>query len=159
MSWSSYVADDYDDLERWLMTSEAKAAIVIPPGFAADLNAGREASMQVLVEGTEPLTANTAMQHIGGYTQQFALEVVSEAAARAGIPVDDALLTPVDLRLRTWYNPTLKAVIGFLPALIAMVMAMPAVTTTMALTKEKEHGTMEQLIATPIRRPSCWWAS
>jgi ABC-2 type transport system permease protein len=147
-----YVADDYGDLEHWLMTSEAKAAIVIPPGFGADLNAGREASMQVLVEGTEPLTANTAMQHIGGYTQQFALQVVTEAAAQAGIPIDEAALTPVDLRLRTWYNPTLKAVIGFLPALIAIVMAMPAVTTTMALTKEKEHGTLEQLIATPIRR-------
>ena len=147
-----YVADDYDDLEHWLMTSEAKAAIVIPPGFGADLNAGREANMQVLVEGTEPLTANTAMQHIGGYTQQFALQIVSEAAARAGLPIDEAALTPVDLRLRTWYNPTLKAVIGFLPALIAIVMAMPAVTTTMALTREKEHGTLEQLIATPIRR-------
>jgi ABC-2 type transport system permease protein len=147
-----YVADDYGDLERWLMTSEAKAAIVLPPGFEADLHAGREASVQVLVEGTEPVTANTAMQHIGGYTQQFALAMVSEAAARAGMPIEEAALTPVDLRLRTWYNPTLKAVIGFLPALIAMVMAMPAVTTTMALTKEKEHGTLEQLITTPIRR-------
>jgi ABC-2 type transport system permease protein len=66
--------------------------------------------------------------------------------------VDEATLTPIDLRLRTWYNPTLKAVIGFLPALIAMVMAMPAVTTTMTLTREKEHGTLEQLITTPIRR-------
>jgi ABC-2 type transport system permease protein len=147
-----YVADEHRDLERWLMTSEAKAAIVIPPGFEADLRAGREASVQVLVEGTEPVTANTAMQHIGGYTQQFVLEVVSEAAARLGRPVDEATLTPIDLRLRTWYNPTLKAVIGFLPALIAMVMAMPAVTTTMTLTREKEHGTLEQLITTPIRR-------
>jgi ABC-2 type transport system permease protein len=147
-----YVADDYDDLERWLMTSDAKAAIIIPPGFEASLKAGREASIQVLVEGTEPVTANTAMQHIGGYTQQFALEVVRESAERAGMPVGEAALMPIDLRLRTWYNPTLKAVIGFLPALIAMVMAMPAVTTTMALTREKEHGTLEQLIATPIRR-------
>jgi ABC-2 type transport system permease protein len=147
-----YVANDYGELERWLMTSDAKAAIVIPPGFEASLKAGREASIQVLVEGTEPVTANTAMQHVGGYTQQFALEVVREAAVRAGMPVDRAALTPIDLRLRTWYNPTLKAVIGFLPALIAMVMAMPAVTTTMALTREKEHGTLEQLIATPIRR-------
>jgi ABC-2 type transport system permease protein len=147
-----YVADDYGDLEHWLMTSEAKAAIVIPPGFEADLHAGRETSVQVLVEGTEPVTANTAMQHVGGYTQQFALAVVSEAAARAGMPIDQASLVPIDLRLRTWYNPTLKAVIGFLPALIAMVMAMPAVTATMALTREKEHGTLEQLITTPIRR-------
>jgi ABC-2 type transport system permease protein len=147
-----YVAGDYGDLERWLMTSEAKAAIVVPPGFEASLQAGREAQIQVLVEGTEPTTANTAMQHIGGYTQQFALEMASEIAARAGLAVEDAALAPISLRMRTWYNPTLKAVIGFLPALIAMVMGMPAVTTTLALTREKEHGTLEQLIVTPIRR-------
>jgi ABC-2 type transport system permease protein len=147
-----YVADDYQQLERWLMTSEAKAAIVIPPGFEADLQAGQEAQVQVLVEGTEPMTANTAMQHVGGYTQQFALELASEAAARAGLLVDETWLAPIELRMRTWYNPTLKMVIGFLPALIAMVMGMPAVTTTLALTREKEHGTLEQLIATPIRR-------
>jgi ABC-2 type transport system permease protein len=134
------------------MTSEAKAAIVIPPGFEAELRRGRTADVQVLVEGNEPVTANTALQHIGGYTQQFALELVQEAASRAGMQLDEALLTPIDLRLRTWYNPTLKAVIGFLPALIAIVMAMPAVTTTMTLTREKEHGTLEQLITTPIRR-------
>jgi ABC-2 type transport system permease protein len=147
-----FLAQDYADLERWLMTSEAKAAVVIPPGFEADLNAGREASVQVLIEGTEPTTANTAMLHISGYTQQFALELASAVAAKAGYALEPAALAPVDLRLRTWYNPTLKAVIGFLPALIAMVMAMPAVSTTLALTREKEHGTLEQLIVTPIRR-------
>jgi ABC-2 type transport system permease protein len=147
-----YVADDYGDIERWLMTSEAKAALIIPPGFEESLLSGQEAAIQVLIEGTEPTTANTAMQHVGGYTQQFALEVASDVAARAGFPVDEAALVPIDLRMRTWYNPTLKVVIGFLPALIAMVMAMPAVTTTLALTREKEHGTLEQLIATPIRR-------
>jgi ABC-2 type transport system permease protein len=147
-----YVARDYGDLEHWLMTSQAKAALVIPPGFEADLQAGREASLQVLVEGTDPNTANTAMQQVGGYTQQFALDVATEVARRAGLVVDESTLMPVDLRLRTWYNPTLKAVIGFLPALIAMVMGMPATATTLALTREKEHGTLEQLITTPIRR-------
>jgi ABC-2 type transport system permease protein len=147
-----YVAQDYSQLEHWLMTSQAKAALVIPPGFEADLQAGREASLQILVEGTEPTTANTAMQHVGGYTQQFALQIAGEVARRAGQVVDAAALMPIDLRVRTWYNPTLKAVIGFLPALIAMVMGMPATATTLALTREKEHGTLEQLIATPIRR-------
>ena len=85
-----YVAADYGDLEHWLMTSEAKAAVVVPPGFEADLRAGREASIQVLVEGTEPTTANTAMEHLAGYTQQFALEVASDVAARAGYPLDEA---------------------------------------------------------------------
>jgi ABC-2 type transport system permease protein len=147
-----YVADEYGDLERWLMTSQAKAAIVVPPGFEAALRAGREARLQVLIEGTEPTTANTAMEHIAGYTQQFALQIAGDVAARAGYVLDEAALSPVGLSLRTWYNPTLKAVIGFLPALIAIVMGMPGVTTTLALTREKEHGTLEQLIATPIRR-------
>jgi ABC-2 type transport system permease protein len=146
-----YVARDYDQLEHWLMTSEAKAAIVVPPGFESVLLGGQEASVQVLIEGTDPQTANTAILHIGGFTQQFALEVVSEVAAQAGFAVDEEALAPIEMRVRTWYNPTLKMVIGFLPALIAVVLAMPAVTTTMALTREKEHGTLEQLIATPIR--------
>jgi ABC-2 type transport system permease protein len=147
-----YVASDYGEVERWLMTSEAKAAVIVPPGFEAALKSGRQASIQVLVEGTEPTTAETAMTQVSGYTQQFAIEVVSEAAARAGMVIDEEILSPIDLRIRTWYNPTLEALIGFLPALIAVVLAMPAVTTTMALTREKEHGTLEQLIATPIRR-------
>ncbi len=147
-----YVADDYADLERWLMTSEIKAAIVIQPGFESMLQSGRETSIQLLVEGTEPNTANTVMMHVGGYTRRFALSIARDVAARAGYAIDDAALNPVDLRIRTWYNPTLKSVIGFLPALIAVVLAMPAVTTTLALTREKEHGTLEQLIATPIRR-------
>lgn len=147
-----FVAKNYADLERRLMTSEAKAAIIIPPGFGENLQTGQEANVQVLVEGTEPTTANTAMQHIGGYTQQFALQVASETAARAGLVMDESALMPIDLRMRTWYNPTLKAVIGFLPALIAMVMGMPATATTLALTREKEHGTLEQLIVSPIRR-------
>jgi ABC-2 type transport system permease protein len=146
-----HVASDYGQLERWLMTSEAKAAIVIPPGFESDLQGGREANVQVLIEGTDPNTANTAILHIGGFTQQFALQVVSEVAAQAGFAVDEEALAPIELRVRTLYNPTLKTLIGFLPALIAVVLAMPAVTTTMALTREKEHGTLEQLIATPIR--------
>ena len=147
-----YVAADYADVERRLMSGEAKAAIIVPPGFEADLRAGREASVQVLVDGTDPNTAHAALSHIGGYTQHFAREMVVEAMNRAGLSVDEAALTPVDLRIRAWYNPTLKLVIGFLPALIAMVMGMPAVAATSALVREKERGTFEQLIVTPIRR-------
>jgi ABC-2 type transport system permease protein len=78
--------------------------------------------------------------------------VAKETAAQAGVALDAAMLSPIDLRMRTWYNPTLEMVIGFLPALVAIVMGMPGVTTTLALTREKEHGTLEQLIATPLRR-------
>ncbi|NIN69462.1 MAG: ABC transporter permease [Anaerolineae bacterium] len=141
---------DYDDLRSRLERRQAKAAVVIPAGFEDDLLAGREASLQVIVDGTDPSTANHAMTHIAGYTQSMALEIVREALERQGVSADQ--LTSIDLRMRTWYNPTLKPIIGWVPGLIASVLGMPAVAATLALTAEKEKGTLEALIATPVRR-------
>ena len=145
-----YWPDDYAELENRLQARQAKAALVIPAGFERDLLAGREASLQVIVDGTDPNTANHAITHIGGYTQRLALEILGEALERQG--VDAGQLTPIDLRMRTWYNPTLKPIIGWVPGLIASVLGMPAVAATLALAAEKEKGTLEALIATPIRR-------
>ena len=78
----------------------------------------------------------------------MALEILGEALERQGL--DASLLVPVDLRMRTWYNPTLKPIIGWVPGLIAIVMGMPAVAATLALTAEKEKGTLEALITTPV---------
>ncbi len=145
-----YSPRDYADLRSRLERRQAKAAVVIPAGFEADLLAGREASLQVIVDGTDPNTANHAMTHIAGYTQSMALEIVREALERQGVSADQ--LTSIDLRMRTWYNPTLKPIIGWVPGIIASVLGMPAVAATLALTAEKEKGTLEALIATPVRR-------
>jgi ABC-2 type transport system permease protein len=145
-----YWPNDYSELESRLVRRQAKAAVVIPTGFEQSLLAGREASLQVIIDGTNPNTANHAMNHIGGYTQALALEIVGEALERQGIDTDQ--LAPIDLRMRTWYNPTLKAIIGWVPGIIASVLGMPAVAATLALAAEKEKGTLEALISTPVRR-------
>ena len=145
-----YWPEDYAELQIRLERRQAKAAIVIPAGFESDLIAGREASLQVIVDGTDPNTANHTITHIGGYTQGLALEILGEALERQGVSADQ--LAPIDLRMRTWYNPTLKPIIGWVPGLIAIVLGMPAVAATLALTAEKEKGTLEALIATPLRR-------
>jgi ABC-2 type transport system permease protein len=145
-----YSPRDYADLRSRLERRQAKAAVVIPAGFEADLLAGREASLQVIVDGTDPTTANHAMTHIAGYTQSMALEIMREALERQGVSADQ--LTSIDLRMRTWYNPTLKPIIGWVPGIIASVLGMPAVAATLALTAEKEKGTLEALITTPVRR-------
>lgn len=145
-----YSPRDYADLRSRLERRQAKAAVVIPAGFEADLLAGREANLQVIVDGTDPTTANHAMTHIAGYTQSMALEIVREALERQGVSADQ--LTSIDLRMRTWYNPTLKPIIGWVPGIIASVLGMPAVAATLALTAEKEKGTLEALITTPVRR-------
>jgi ABC-2 type transport system permease protein len=145
-----YWPGDYAEMQARLERREAKAAVVIPAGFEEDLLSGRETSLQVIVDGTDPNTANHTITHIGGYTQQVALDVLSEALEREGI--DATQLSPIQLRLRTWYNPTLKPIIGWVPGLIAIVLGMPAVAATLALTAEKEKGTLEALITTPVRR-------
>jgi ABC-2 type transport system permease protein len=145
-----YWLQDYAQLETMLESRQAKAGIVVPAGFGSDLLAGHEASVQVIVDGTDPNTANHALTHIAGYTQSMALQLLREALARQGVGADQ--LTSIDLRMRTWYNPTLKPIIGWVPGIIASVLGMPAVAATLALTAEKEKGTLEALIATPVRR-------
>ena len=145
-----YWPQDYAELQSRLERRQAKAAVVIPTGFESDLLAGREASLQVIVDGTDPNTANHAMTHIGGYTQGLALEILGETLERQGIDTDEMI--GIDLRMRTWYNPTLKPIIGWIPGIIASVLGMPAVAATLALAGEKEKGTLEALIATPVRR-------
>jgi ABC-2 type transport system permease protein len=146
----AYWPRDYAEMQSRLERRQAKAAVVIPAGFEDDLLAGREASLQVIIDGTDPNTANHTITHISGYTQRVALDVMSAALEREGIDIGQ--LTPIQLRMRTWYNPTLKAIIGWVPGLIAIVLGMPAVAATLALTAEKEKGTLEALITTPVRR-------
>ena len=145
-----YRAYDFVQVKRWLVEGRAKAAVVIPSRFDARLRSGQTAPLQVLVDGTDPATANAAMAHIGGYTGDFARKVVASAMGRLGAPIPQAL--PVELNLRVLYNPRLKLLIGFLPALIALVLSMPAVAATSSLVREKEYGTFEQLIVTPLSR-------
>lgn len=145
-----YWPQDYAELQSRLERRQAKAAVVIPTGFESDILAGREASLQVIVDGTDPNTANHAMTHIRGYTQGLALEILGETLERQGIESDEMI--GIDLRMRTWYNPTLKPIFGWIPGIIASVLGMPAVAATLALAGEKEKGTLEALIATPVRR-------
>ena len=143
-------ASGYDDLERRLEWGEIKAAVIIPAGFEVDVRSGREASLQVLIDGTSPSSANHATAHVVGFTQSMAEEILREDLERMGY--GELQFQPIDLRVRTWYNPTLRAIVGYAPALLGIVMGVPGILATMTLAKEKEHGTLEQLITTPISR-------
>jgi ABC-2 type transport system permease protein len=129
-----------------LMRGEIKAALILSPGFAADLLALRGMPMQVIIDGTEPESGNFAVQHIAQRAEEF----VNQAMAGQGISLDT--LHPIDLRIRTWYNPDLKPRNDLIPGLLSMVLGTPALSVALTLAHEREHGTLEQLLATPIRR-------
>ena len=139
-----------DEVERLMMQGRVKAVVVIPRGFARDLQAGHTAALQVVVDGTDPNTAGHAIQHISAHTEYFASQWVTGRLAQAGLAADR--LTPIDLRLRAWYNPSLKFTVSMLPALVGVVLSVPAMAASLALAREREWGTMEGLIVTPIRR-------
>jgi len=146
----SYQASNYRQIERWFMADKIRAAVIIPQGFKDDLEKGHTVGLQVLIDGTDPNTANHAIRHIVLPTENFAAQLIAARLDQAGIPAGD--LSPIDLRLSTWYNPSMRFAVGIIPALVAVVMSMPAMAATLAITREKERGTLEGLITTPISR-------
>jgi ABC-2 type transport system permease protein len=144
-------ADSYDEISDLILKGEAKAAVVIAPGFQADLESGESASVQVVVDGSDPNTAGHAITHVVSRTDAFGAQRLTALLERQGlVPPED--MATVDLRVRTWYNPSLSYIDGMIPALIAVVLSMPAVAAALAISREKEWGTYEALVATPIGR-------
>ncbi len=141
---------DMDEVEAILMRGDAKAVVVIPSGFEADFTRGTGADLQVLVDGTDPNTAGHAIRHITAHSQQFTQEKIENQLLRIGM--GGRLLEPVELRIRAWYNPSLRYTVSMIPALVGVVLAVPAMAASLALAREREWGTLEGLIATPIRR-------
>jgi ABC-2 type transport system permease protein len=138
------------DVEPMMMRGEVKAIVIIPGGFERDLLAGRTADVQVIVDGTDPNTAGHAIRHISGHTEHFAMEQAALRLAASGGPV--SLQAPIDLRLRSWFNPGLRFTVSMIPALVGIVLSVPAMAASLALAREREWGTLEGLIATPIGR-------
>ena len=145
--------ENYAQAEGWFDRSLIKALVVIPPGFAAKLQAGQVASIQVLVDGTDPTTAEFAMTHIISRSQAFGYQVAAQVFNRqASATMYGVFKAPLDLRVRTWFNPTLNNQTGMVPALLALVLNLPAVAVMGAIVREKELGTLEGVFATPLGR-------
>ena len=142
--------ENMQDVDRLLMRGDVKAVVIIPRGFARDLQSGDTAAVQVIVDGTNPNTAGHAIQHIGAHTENFAAKQMEAQLRRAGYTA--SLEAPIDLRIRPWYNPSLRYTVSMIPALVGVVLAVPAMAASLALSREREWGTLEGLIATPIGR-------
>jgi ABC-2 type transport system permease protein len=142
--------ENLEDVDRLMMRGTVKAVVVIPKGFARELQAGDTAGLQVIVDGTDPNTAGHAIQHVGAHTENFATKQLEAQLQRAGY--GGGMEAPIDLRVRPWYNPSLRYTVSMIPALVGVVLAVPAMAASLALSREREWGTLEGLIATPIGR-------
>jgi ABC-2 type transport system permease protein len=143
-------ASSMDEIDSMLMRGQIKAAVIIAPGFASDLQALKGMPIQVIIDGTEPNSGQFAVEHISQRAEQFVTQALAGQLQAAGVPPE--ALQPLDLRIQTWFNPDLKPRNALIPGLISMVLGFPALSVALALAHEREHGTLEQLLATPIRR-------
>jgi len=144
-----YYTTGFDDLRRLIDGGRAKIGIWIPPDYAPRLRSGRTAQVQVIVDASEPTSARTVLGLAGQVGQVLSTQLVVQQAQRLTGARPNPLL--VDIRARAWYNPTLQNVNFIVPGVIAIILMF--VTTFQAVTvivRERERGTMEQLVVTPI---------
>jgi ABC-2 type transport system permease protein len=140
-----------EDVDRWLVTGRAQLGLVIGSGFGSQLASGRTAALQLITDGTDASSASVALGYAGALAQGFGAEVQAvrlRAAARGLVRRPGQ----IDLVPRVFYNPDLKSRWFYVPAVLAMIlMVMTLILSAMGVVREKEVGTMEQLIVTPIR--------
>jgi len=138
------------ELGYLLDRTQVIAAIQIERGFADDLAAGRQTSIQVLIDGTDSNTGTVAMDYAQKITAAFSRRQLDDAARQDVLAAAPVGL--VELRSRAWYNPDLKSRYYNVPGVVAVVLLMTSLLlTSMAVVREREIGTMEQLMVTPIR--------
>jgi ABC-2 type transport system permease protein len=142
--------DSLDEVNRLLVGGEVKAALVIGAAFERDLLSLRGMNLQVIIDGTEPKTGGFAVEQIGGQAEAFTGELLAGQLQRLGITLSS--LQPINLSVRALYNPGLKSRVDMVPGLISMVLGFPALSVALTLAHEREHGTLEQVLVTPVGR-------
>ena len=143
-----YVGDE-DRARELVDRSQASAVLQINRGFSEDLQAGRTARLQVIVDGTDSNTAGIVLSYASRITAAFSEQIVVDRFERlTGARRDPDL---VDLRSRAWFNANLESRNYFVPGVIVIVVTLVTLLlTSMAVVREKEIGTMEQIMVTPI---------
>jgi ABC-2 type transport system permease protein len=144
------VLNDRAQLSRFIERSRVVLAIQILPGFAEDLRKRKDASVQVIVDATDSNTALIALGYINQISQTFAQDYRRDYARRVA-PLRLAMLPAVELEPRPWFNNNLEDRLFFVPGTIGTVMMVLVITlTAFAIVREREIGTLEQIMVTPI---------
>jgi ABC-2 type transport system permease protein len=148
----TYTTSRYDELRRAIDGREVTIGLVIPVDFARRLDRGDQTPIQILVDGTDSTTALAASGYLQVIAGQFSAERLLAMTQRQGFGARPQGVPPIDLRLRVWYNEDLKSVVFIVPGLIVIIlMSTSALLTSGAIARERERGTLEQLVASPIR--------
>jgi ABC-2 type transport system permease protein len=132
------------DVKKWIESGHARAAIIIPPDFQRNIKSHRTAEAQVIVDAADPLASSSA---IGGAALAASVRATAIANPTGSRP------PPLDVRMRPWYNPALRSEVYIVPGLIGVLLSLTLLlVTSIAIARERERGTFEQLVVTPISK-------
>lgn len=142
--------NSYTEMQKKLDRGEVLVGLVIPTNFARDLELNRQATIQILLDGTDANTATIAQGYALAITLLYSQELLHQKINKLGV---GKISPPIEPRIRIWFNPDLESRNFIVPGLIAIIMAiLAALLTSGTVAREWERGTMEQLISTPIRK-------
>lgn len=143
------VANGYQQVNDAVDSGRAKVGVVIPPDFAENLKHGRTAAVQVIVDASDSMTASSAISAAQVIGQLKSQNIIFSRYQRL---TGQKLQTPYDIRIRPWYNPDFVSAYYMVPGILGIVLTMTMVmVTSMAIVREREVGTLEQLLVTPMK--------
>lgn len=140
----TYVANSYDGVSKMIDSGRAKVGIIFPPDFAENIKRGVSSPAQVIVDASDNMVANQAIAIANSISLIKSQEILARSKNISG--------TPYDIRVRPWYNPDGITAYYMVPAILGIIVTMTMVImTSMGIVRERERGTLEQLIVTPVR--------
>jgi ABC-2 type transport system permease protein len=143
--------DTEEQMRELIDLGDCRAGIIIPPDFSEKLASGQSTSVALVVDGSDPTLATTARASAMLIGQNFATQIAAARLDQRGLSIS---MTPaVDVRTQVWYNPGLKSANYMIPGMIGMIlMFLTTLLTCTSIVRERERGTIEQLIVTPLRK-------
>ncbi len=146
----AYEVGSEQEMRDLIDSGKARAGLVIPPDYGVNLQGESQAEVAFILDGSDPTVAATALSAATSIGQQHATRVLSARLGRRGQPF--AVRPPVEVRTQVWYNPDMINSYFMIPGVIGMILyTITSILTATAIVRERERGTIEQLIVTPIR--------
>ena len=148
-----YYVSSYDEITELIDNGEAIMAIIIPPDFEKDILSGKTSKLQTIFDGSDGNKTLIAAGYSQGITISFGTNIINEFLERSGRKNSPVTRLPViEAETRAWYNPDLVTRNYMLPGIVGMLIMVVTINlTSLAIVKEKEIGTFEQLIVTPLK--------
>jgi ABC-2 type transport system permease protein len=145
-----HMAHSENEIVHLIDIGEVKAGIIIPPDYGRDIYSGRTAEIAVLIDGSDPSIATPTLSAATLIGQAYATSIRAEQLA--AVSANSAGSPPLEVRTRVLYNPDMLSSYNMIPGLIGTILQMTTMLlTSFAIVRERERGTIEQLIVTPVR--------